>query len=60
MTIEKAIEILIADKTERLITSMTELREAKQLGIEALLRMRINRNTPFQPMDDPLPGETKE
>jgi len=60
MNINRAVEILINDKVNLLRCSVVELREAKQLAIEGLLRIQRNRNTPFEPMDDPLPGETKE
>ena len=59
MKIDKAIEILIDDKTNLLRCSVTELREAKQLGIEALKRVEAARVKGTIWDYSLLPGETK-
>ena len=59
MTIDEAIKILIEDRKERLICSITELRVAQQLGIEALKRVKKERETIGKWHSRILPEETE-
>jgi len=60
MTIDRAVEILTSDKREVLISSIAELREAQQMGIEALSYINICRHNPNCFRISLLPGETEE
>ena len=59
MTIDEAIRILTADKSDEVATEMEDIDGALQLGIEALKRLRYDRLV-IQPKHILLlPGETK-
>jgi hypothetical protein len=60
MKIEKAIELLTKAYNYPMNCINTELHDATKLGIEALKRVKADRNLPYPVISDPLPGETKE
>ena len=60
MKIEKAIEILELHERRAFFGSLGEIREAYQLGIEALKRLRDMRTSPCTTADECLTGETEE
>jgi len=60
MTIDEAIRILIADKSDEVATEMEDIDSALQLGIEALKREQAQRNPRLFKIGYLLPGETKE
>ena len=57
MTIDEAIRILKADKSDEVATEMEDIDGALQLGIEALKRLKQNRTLHFIPSLKLLPGE---
>ena len=60
MTIDRAIQILTSDQENLLISSVADLRRAKSLGIEALNRIKEDRQFSGIRSTKPLPGETVE
>lgn len=59
MTIDEAIRILTADKSDEVATDMEDIDGALQLGIEALRRIKNIRVIELDPELHHLPGETK-
>ena len=59
MNIEKAIEIQTIHNDHNPDFTDAERREAHQLGIEALKRVRDMRISPYTTADEQLPGETE-
>ena len=59
MNIDKAIEILILIKTEDWAESNVNFEAAVQLGIEALERIKYQREKDIDPISFPLTGETE-
>lgn len=60
MKIEEAIRILRLQNGELEYETQKDVSRAKKLGIEALIRVRDDRGTSYQPVWYPLPSETKE
>lgn len=60
MKIDEAIEILSTLEARSINNSAMFKKDALQLGIEALIRVRDDRVTSYQPVWYPLPHETKE
>jgi len=60
MKIEKAIEILEARQRNTPSMGYEDLRDANQLGIEALKRLAFIRINGYPESLFPLPGETEE
>ena len=60
MKIEKAIEILTTHTKEPCTISFDDLKEAEKLGIEALKRVKDNRENLLPFAFHALPGETEE
>jgi hypothetical protein len=59
MTIPEAISMLKAILKDRERDKGSPGNDAIQLGIEALDRVRVARDTPLGLLFDPLPGETE-
>jgi len=57
MTIDKAIEILSYSANRGTTTFNQDYKDAQKLGIEALIRIRYQRQKPTVPHRTPLPGE---
>lgn len=60
MTLTKAIEINTIHNDHNPNYTDAERRQAHQLGIEALKRIKVNREVYYMDADMPLPGETEE
>jgi len=60
MKIEKAIEILDIHTKDPCSISFDELKEAEELGLEALKREKRNRDDPDLVLVGLLPGETED
>lgn len=60
MKIDKAIEVLELSVTTGFYGDGTDFRDAKKLGIEALSYIKRSRVFPSYPINEILPGETKD
>jgi len=60
MNIPKAIEILQEFDRGNMPAMPPDLRDANKLGIEALKRLKSEKDTIPSSLYNPLPGETKE
>jgi len=60
MKIDEAIEILKHTPIQVICGDDLEYAKARQLGIDALIRIRYQRLKPTVPHKTPLPGETKD
>ena len=60
MTLEKAIELLTLHFKGHTVKRDPDFFNACYLGIEALKRLKRNREDPVLAIFTPLPGETKE
>lgn len=60
MTLDKAIETMQLDMDQNVYLDTSDLNVAMKLGIEALKRLKNQRNVPTDISFVSLPGETKE
>jgi len=59
ITIDKALKVIELWREEVEEVDEEDFSEAVQLGVEALIRIRRNRQNPQMPVYGLLPGETK-
>ncbi len=60
MKIDKAIDVLVLHSSRQEGGNDDEVKEAEQLGIEALKQIDKQRNHHILPSTELLPGETKD
>lgn len=60
MNIQKAIKILKREKEGKLLNYPNDLKDAQQLAIEALERVKLTRKDHLSRYSEPLPSETPD
>ena len=60
MTIDEAIKSIEDDLEDNPLITGCRLERAKKLGIEALKKLKYDREPGNRPLYDKLPGETKD